>query len=349
MSRRYYFFIMGLVILLTSAGKIINNFEGFQKPANFPEPVYDMAKNPVTQEGFELGRKLFYDPRLSRNNTIGCGTCHIQAAAFTHHGHDVSHGIDDRLGTRNSPPIMNMAWSKVFFWDGGVFYLDLQPLVPITAHAEMDEKMSVILEKLRKHPDYPGLFKKAFGTEEITSAKTMKALSQFMVMCISSNSKYDKVMRKEGEKFTKEEAQGYKLFQQKCNGCHTEPLFTDQSFRNNGIAIGRNDDRGRYTITLDTLDAYKFKVPSLRNIDATAPYMHDGRFYGLDKILDHYRYGVQDTPNLDPLLKQNGQLGIPMTDEEKARIIAFLKTLNDPQFLKNPLLSEQEFLLNYDK
>ena len=349
MNRRYYFFIIFLLILLTSARKMMHDFEGFQKPANFPEPVYDFAKNPVTKEGFELGRKLFYDPQLSRNNTIGCGTCHIQAAAFTHHGHDVSHGIDDRLGNRNSPPIMNMAWSKVFFWDGGVFYLDLQPLVPITSHAEMDEKMSVVLEKLRKHPDYPVLFKKAFGSEEISSAKTMKALSQFMLMCISSNSKYDKVMRKEGEKFTKEEEQGYKLFKQKCSGCHSEPLFTDQSFRNNGIAIGRNDDRGRFTITLDTLDAYKFKVPSLRNIDATAPYMHDGRFYGLDMILDQYRYGVQNTPNLDPLLKQNGQLGIPMTDEEKARIITFLKTLNDPQFLKNPLLSEQEFLLNYDK
>ena len=349
MNRGYYLFIIALLILLSSAGKIIHGFEGFQKPSNFPEPVYEMTKNPVTKEGFELGRKLFYDPRLSRNNTIGCGSCHIQGAAFTHHGHDVSHGIDDRLGSRNSPPIMNMAWSKAFFWDGGVFYLDLQPLVPITAHAEMDEKMSVVLEKLRKHPDYPALYKKAFGSEEITSAKTMKALSQFMLMCVSSNSKYDKVMRREGEKFTKEEEQGYKLFQQKCSGCHTEPFFTDYSFRNNGIAIGRNDDRGRFIITLDTLDAYKFKVPSLRNIDVTAPYMHDGRFYGLDKILDHYRYGVQNTPNLDPLLKQNGQLGIPMTDEEKARIIAFLKTLNDPQFLTNPILAEQEFLLQYDK
>jgi len=349
MNRRYYLFIIGLLILLSSAGKIIHDFEGFQKPSNFPEPVYEMTENPVTKDGFELGRKLFYDPRLSRNNTIGCGTCHIQAAAFTHHGHDVSHGIDDRLGSRNSPPIMNMAWSKAFFWDGGVFHLDLQPLVPITANAEMDEKMSVVLEKLRKHPVYPALYKKAFGSEEITSAKTMKALSQFMLMCVSSNSKYDKVMRREGDKFTKEEEQGYKLFQQKCSGCHTEPFFTDHSFRNNGIAIGKNDDRGRFIITLDTLDAYKFKVPSLRNIDVTAPYMHDGRFYGLDKILDHYRYGVQNTPNLDPILKQDSRLGIAMTDEEKGRIIAFLKTLNDPQFLKNPLLAEQEFLLQYDK
>jgi cytochrome c peroxidase len=349
MNRRYYFFIIGLLVLLTSAGTIMNEFAGFQRPVNFPEPVYDLSKNPVTKDGFELGRKLFYDPRLSRNNTIGCGTCHIQGAAFTHHGHDVSHGIDDRLGSRNSPPVMNLAWSKAFFWDGGVFHLDLQPLVPITTFSEMDEKMSAVLEKLRQHPEYPGIFKKAFGTEEINSAKTMKALSQFMLMCVSSNSKYDKVMRKEGEKFTKEEEEGYQLFKQKCNGCHTEPLFTDYSFRNNGIPAGRNDDRGRFIITLDSNDAYKFKVPTLRNIEVTAPYMHDGRFYGLGQVLDHYRFGVQHTPNLDPLLEQNHNHGIPLTDEEKLKVIAFLNTLTDREFLKNPLFSEQEGLLIYDK
>jgi cytochrome c peroxidase len=349
MNRRYYFFIIGLLVLLTSAGTIMNEFAGFQRPVNFPEPVYDLSKNPVTKDGFELGRKLFYDPRLSRNNTIGCGTCHIQGAAFTHHGHDVSHGIDDRLGSRNSPPIINLAWSKAFFWDGGVFHLDLQPLVPITTFSEMDEKMSAVLEKLRQQPEYPGLFKKAFGSEEINSAKMMKALSQFMLMCVSSNSKYDKVMRKEGEKFTTEEEEGYQLFKQKCNGCHTEPLFTDYSFRNNGIPPGRNDDRGRFVITLDSNDAYKFKVPTLRNIEVTAPYMHDGRFYGLGQVLDHYQFGVQHTPNLDPLLEQNHNHGIPLTEDEKTKIIVFLKTLTDREFLKNPLLSEQEGLLNYDR
>ena len=349
MNRRYYFIIIGLLVLLTSAGTILNEFTGFQKPVNFPQPAYDFSKNPVTKDGFELGRKLFYDPRLSRNNTIGCGSCHIQGAAFTHHGHDVSHGIDDRLGSRNSPPIMNLAWANAFFWDGGVFHLDLQPLVPITTFSEMDEKMSVVLEKLRQQPDYPGLFKKAFGSEEITSAKTMKALSQFMLMCISSNSKYDKVMRKEGETFTPEEEEGYQLFKQKCNTCHAEPLFTDYSFRNNGVPPNRNDDRGRFVITLDSNDSYKFKVPTLRNIEVTAPYMHDGRFYGLGQVLDHYRFGVQHTPNLDPLLEQKGGHGIPLTDEEKLKVIAFLKTLTDREFLKNPLLSEQEGLLIYDK
>ncbi len=349
MNRRYFLFMIVFVILLTSAGKIMNEFTGFKKPSNFPDPVYDMNKNPITKEGFELGRKLFYDPILSRNNTIGCGSCHIQGAAFTHHGHDVSHGIDDRLGKRNSPPVMNMAWSKFFFWDGGVFHLDLQPMVPITSLDEMDEKMSSVIQKLKQHPEYPGLFKKAFGSEEITSQKMLKAISQFMLMCVSSNSKYDKVMRKEGEQFTEDEEKGYQLFKQKCNSCHTEPLFTDHSFRNNGIAIGRNDDRGRFTITLDSTDAYKFKVPSLRNIEVTAPYMHDGRFYGLGQVLDHYRFGVQHTPNLDPLLDQNHTHGFPMTDDEKLKIIAFLKTLTDREFLKDPLLSEQEGLLNYDR
>lgn len=349
MNRRYYLFALAFTVLLCSAGRIITEFEGFKKPDNFPQPVYDFSKNPVTKDGFELGRKLFYDPRLSRDNTIGCGTCHIQSAAFTHHGHDVSHGIEDRLGTRNSPPIMNLAWSKFFFWDGGVFHLELQPLVPITAHAEMDEKMSNVIAKLKAHPDYPGLFEKAFGNNQITSAKVMKALSQFMLMCVSSNSKYDKVMRKEGEQFTEEELKGYKLFQQKCSGCHAEPLFTDQTFRNNGLAPGRNDDRGRFTITLDSADAYKFKVPTLRNIEFTAPYMHDGRFYGLDQVLEHYRSKVQETPNLDPLMKKNGKRGIPLTDEEKKSIIAFLKTLSDHEFVKNPLLAEQENLLKYDR
>lgn len=347
MNRWYYFFIIVFFVLLTSAGKIINEFPGFKKPGNFPEPVYDFSKNPVTQEGFELGRKLFYDPILSKNDMVACGSCHIQSASFTHHGHDVSHGIEDRLGSRNAPPIMNMAWSKAFFWDGGVFHLDLQPMVPITNYVEMDEKMSSVLEKLRKTPDYPGLFKKAFGSEEINSAAMLKALSQFMLMCVSSNSKYDKVMRHEGEKFTKQEEQGYKLFKQKCNDCHTEPLFTDYSFRNNGIAVGKNGDIGRFNITLDSSDAYKFKVPSLRNIEFTSPYMHDGRYYSLTDAIDHYSDGIQNTPNLDPLLNKNGKLGIPMTVEEKTQIISFLRTLSDTSFIRNPLLSEQEKRLIY--
>ena len=275
------------------AQEIAIAFPGFVKPANFPEPQYHFETNAVTQAGFELGRKLFYEPRLSRNNTISCGTCHIQAAGFTHHGHDVSHGIDDRLGKRNSPAIINLAWNPSFMWDGGIFDLDLQPIAPITAHEEMDESVANVIAKLQARPDYPGLFQKAFGSSEITSAHFLKALSQFMVMCVSSNSKYDSVMRQEGPAFTALEAQGYTLFRQKCAACHTEPLFTDHSFRDNGIGIGFNGDEGRYLITLNPLDRYKFKVPGLRNLQYTAPYMHDGRFYTLEAVLDQYSGHVQ--------------------------------------------------------
>jgi cytochrome c peroxidase len=341
MNKRFWLFSIFFFVVVGCSKEILERFDGFQKPSNFPAPLYNLANNTINKEGFELGRKLFYEPRFSRNNTISCGSCHIQSSAFTQHGHDVSHGIDDQLGSRNSPPIMNLAWMPLFFWDGGVFDLDLQPIVPITNHVEMDETVENVMNKLRAHPQYPGLFKKAFGSEEITTARVMKALSQFMLLCISAESRYDSVMRNQGVSFTPAQQQGYELFKQKCSGCHKEPLFTDFSFRNNGIAIGLNDDKGRYMITLNDADKYKFKVPSLRNVEFTAPYMHDGRFYTLDAVLDHYRNHVQSTPNLDPFLNQGSQPGIPLTNDETTNIIAFLKTLSDRKFLTNPLLSEQ--------
>ena len=319
----------------------IDSFLGFQKPTNFPKPVYNFANNKVTKEGFILGRTLFNEPRLSRNNTITCGSCHIQSSAFTQHGHDVSHGIDDRLGTRNSPPIMNLAWNKAFNWGGGVNDLDLQPITPITTHEEMDENLENVYAKLRAMPKYRQLFKAAFGTEEINTSRFMKALSQFMLLCISSNAKYDKVMRKEGnQSFTSEEHEGYTLFKQKCASCHAEPLFTDGSFRNNGLGISPVDDKGLFASTLIETDKYKFKVPSLRNLKYTAPYMHDGRFLSLNAVLEHYHNEVVASPTLDPILGGN-KLVISLSATDKLHIMAFLNTLNDEDFIKNPLLAEQ--------
>jgi len=336
MSKNYWYVLLVFFLFISCGKEVIYNFQGFQKPPHFPDVVYRLSDNEISADKFELGRKLFYEPRLSRDNTISCGSCHIQSAAFTHHGHDVSHGIDDRLGTRNSPPIMNLAWMPAFFWDGGVFDLDLLPIAPITNHVEMDETVENVLQKLRIHPQYPTLYKKAFGDTAITTARTMKALSQFMLMCVSANSKYDSVVNKMGAAFTAQEQMGYTLFQQKCSSCHTEPLFTDNNFRNNGISIGANDDKGRYIITLNEADKYKFKVPSLRNLEFTKPYMHDGRFLTIEAVLEHYNSHVQSTPNLDPLLKQ----GIFMTAEERAAVVSFLKTLSDRSFLSNKLLSE---------
>lgn len=344
MNRKHFIVISILIVTVCACNKDVLDviFKGFEKPSNFPAPVYKFENNPVTQEGFELGRKLFYEPRLSRNNTVSCGSCHIQSSGFTQHGHDVSHGIDDRLGKRNSPPIMNLAWNTTFMWDGGVFDLDLQPVAPITNHEEMDETVSNVIAKLQARPDYPGLFKKAFGSETITTANFMKALSQFMTMCVSSNSKYDSVMRHEGNiAFTADEQAGYAIVKQKCVSCHAEPLFTDYSFRDNGIAIGANNDSGRFAITLNPIDKYRFKVPSLRNLAYTAPYMHDGRFYTLDAVLDHYSSNVQNKPNLDPLLQQGGTLGILLSAEEKQKVKAFLNTLNDKVFVTDKRFSEQ--------
>jgi cytochrome c peroxidase len=335
--------LLALVILASCKKEIIETaakFIGFEKPVHFPEPTYHFDTNPVTEAGFALGKRLFNEPRLSRNNTVSCSSCHIQASAFTHHGHDVSHGIDDRLGRRNAPPIMNLAWHTSFNLDGGVFDLDLQPIVPITTHEEMDETMENVLAKLRAHPDYPGLFKSAYGSDEITTATMLKALSQFMVMCISSNSKYDSVLRHEAS-FTQVEEEGYQVFKSKCASCHKEPLFTDYSFRNNGIGVGFNGDEGRYEITLNEADKYKFKVASLRNLKFTAPYMHDGRYYTLDAVLDRYAQAKPHIQNIDPIFdKGDSSYGIDLSTEERTQLKAFLNTLNDEQFVRNKLLGD---------
>lgn len=337
------FCLLGLATIVSCQKEILDQvakFTGFEVPKNFPEPNYHFDTNPVTQAGFELGKKLFYEPRLSRNNTVSCGSCHIQAYAFSHHGHDMSHGIDDRLGKRNAPAIMNLAWHTSFNHDGGVFDLDLQPIVPITTFEEMDESMENVLKKLQSHVEYPNLFQKAFGTSTISTANVLKALSQFMLMCVSAESKYDSVIRNEAA-FTQMESAGYVIFQNKCNQCHKEPLFTDFSFRNNGIGIGHNKDSGRYQITLNENDLYKFKVPSLRNLKYTAPYMHDGRFYNLDAVLDKYSTGMTYVQNIDPTLeKDDGSFGIPLTQVERKQLKAFLGTLNDENFVKNKLLAE---------
>ena len=334
-------YILVLIFFILACKKEVTQlFEGFQKPSNFPEPVYKFQNNNITKAGFDLGRKLFFDPMLSVDNTISCGSCHIPTSAFTQHGHSVSHGINDLLGTRNSPPIMNLAWSSSFMWDGGIADLDLQPIAPITNHVEMGETMSNVLLKLKNKTEYAQLFKAAFGSEEVTNIKMLKALSQFMLMCVSAESKYDSVMRNQ-KTFTTDEKAGYVLFQNKCNSCHKEPLFTDYNFRNNGLQPSNLNDIGREMITLLPTDKYKFKVPSLRNLAYTAPYMHDGRFLNVDAVLEHYKNQVVQTSNLDPFLLSNGETGISLTDDEKGKLLIFLNTLNDRKFITNPLIAEQ--------
>ncbi|PIF43368.1 cytochrome c peroxidase [Chryseobacterium sp. 52] len=311
-----------------------------QTPTGFPKITFDVTGNPITVNGVALGKKLFYEGRLSRNNTISCGFCHIQEFAFTHHGHPVSHGIDDRLGIRNSPPIQNMAFLKNYTWDGVSHHLDERSLVPITTDFEMDSSLPEAIGKLNADAKYKKMFGAAFGDENITGDRILKALSQFMATMVSANSKYD--LYKKGQAvLTGDETQGMALFQNKCASCHSGELFTDETYRNTGMYYNAQfDDRGRYRVTLDWDDNMKFRVPSLRNIEYTAPYMHDGRFYTLDAVLNFYSDNVEDQPNLDPLLKKNGHIGIPMTGNDKQYIIAFLKTLSDKSFITDSKFSE---------
>jgi len=340
MRIRCKLFIISILVFLGAACSSITQEikpeELFAIPANFPKPVYDFAKNPITQSGFELGRELFYEGDLSRDGTISCAECHSQTSGFTHHGHDVSHGIDNLRGIRNAPPIQNMAFQKEFFWDGGVFDLDLFSIAPIENPVEMDEKLGNVLEKLRKKEKYATLFQKAYGSKEITTERFLKALSQFMNSLVSANSRYDKYVRKEvGGTLSEEELEGMEIFKQKCASCHSGELFTDQSYRNNGLAVYNAEDTGRHRITQKDSDKYKFKVPSLRNVEITGPYMHDGRFYTLEAVLRHYNESVLDIPTLDPSLKNGQKLGIQTTLDEQKKLIAFLKTLTDSEFLKN--------------
>lgn len=315
----------------------------FNVPSNFPALVYDVEGNPPTEKGFELGRRLFYEGRLASDGVVACGFCHIQEFAFTHHTHIISHGVDGALGSRNAQPLHNLAYQNEFTWDGAAVHLDLQPIIPITSELEMNETFVNVIQKLETHPEYPRMFREAFENGEINSENILKALSQFMIMMVTSNSKYDKFRRNEGNvTLTENETQGMELFSQKCASCHTGELFTDQSYRNNGLAIDLDyNDLGRARVTGLTEDEYKFKVPNLRNIEVTFPYMHDGRFSSLEDVLEHYRTGITEYENLDNSLRQtDGTLGIPMTDEEKARIITFLKTLTDIDFIFDQRFSE---------
>lgn len=305
-------------------------------PSNFPPSAQNVS---VTKKGFELGRKLFYDGRLSADGTVSCSFCHEQGYAFTHHGHQFSHGINNQEGTRNAPAVQNMAFQGEYFYDGASNSLEMLSIVPIHNPIEMAETLETIAAKLKTDREYVKLFSEAFGDEQVSSGNILKALSQFMAMMVSANSRYDKYVRNEpGGSLTVQELQGLQLFQSKCASCHATDLFTDNSFRNNGLPPNPFiNDKGREIVTGFASDAYKFKVPSLRNVEKTAPYMHDGRFGSLESVLNFYSSGVQQSETLDPQLNHGGMLGIPMNAEEKDAIITFLKTLTDEEFLANPL------------
>lgn len=347
MKKIIIFFISILVLFSCSNSENIATYEAVPLtvdwPSNFPEITYNLDNNPLTDAGVELGKKLFYEGRLSSNNAIACAFCHEQAFAFTHHGHNLSHGVNGGIGFRNAQPIQNMAYQTSFMWNGSATHLDLQPIIPITSEVEMGETLSNVVQKLSSDSYYQEQFARAFDDGEVSSENILKALSQFMLVMVSSNSKYDKYVRnEENTTLTLIEQDGLNVFEAKCASCHATDLFTDQSFRNNGLSINPQlNDLGRYEIGNNPDDLYKFKVPSLRNVEVTYPYMHDGRFATLEAVLNFYDSGLTDNGNVDAsLLKADGSYGIDLSDYEKESIIAFLKTLTDYEFLEDERFAE---------
>jgi len=334
-----------LIIHLTACqddhlDKATSRYE-FVAPSNFPAPTYTFYNNSITEEGFKLGRKIFFDPILSIDGSISCSSCHNQSLAFADNPlHPVSVGIDGLVGTRNAPGLANLAFNSEFFWDGGVTHLDFVPINAIESAVEMGEEIAAVVAKIKNDAEYPALFEAAFNTTEINMPLLMDALAQFMLLMVSDKSKYDAYLKGE-ETLTAQELKGLHLFNEKCESCHSGILFTNQGYFNNGIDSVFSDS-GRANISANPLDIGKFKVPTLRNISVTAPYMHNAKFRTLEEVLNHYEHGLISSHSLAPSLVQaNGDLGIPLSIEEKEAIIAFLETLTDYEFLNNALFFKE--------
>lgn len=299
-------------------------------PDYFPQPHHPLPDARNDSMLIYLGKQLFHDPILSRDSSISCASCHSQYNAFAHSDHPLSHGINDRIGKRNAPALMNLAWFDEFMWDGGSFSLEAQTLVPLTTDHEMDNDPNIIVTKLRHHSKYPEYFSRSFGDTTITIARILRAIATFERTLISKNAKYDSVMQGIAT-FTEQESRGYALFKQHCNTCHTEPLFTNGSFANNGLPIDSAlNDQGRFAITLDSSDIRHFKVPTLRNLLYSFPYMHDGRFKRLRDVIKHY------SQNIDMNDKQSDILfPLRLSENEETDLLAFLHALTDKTFIFN--------------
>jgi len=304
-------------------------------PPGFPSMEQSLESLDLTVEGVALGRRLFYDKQLSADVSTSCGSCHEQRAAFGTFEHDRSHGVFNSHTLRNAPPLFNLLWQKSFHWDGAYRSLPEEAAQPLTGAVEMGMDFDRIKRYLQADPTYRESFKRVYGTWFIRPELITQALSQFTATLISANSKYDRVNQGR-ETFDPNEEAGYQVFRSKCASCHTEPLFTDHSYRNIGLPIDPSlNDLGRFRITGKTEDSLKFKVPSLRNVSASANYMHDGRFTSVQQAIRHYRFGVQRNTTLDPSL----QNGITLSDTDEYNLMQFLKCLTDSSFLLDQRLA----------
>jgi cytochrome c peroxidase len=309
---------------------------------NYIGDMQHPSDNALTEEGVALGRKLFYEKMLSDNMTVSCASCHKQENAFDD-PRPFSEGTHGAFGDRNAMAIVNLGWNTSFFWDGRRNTMEEQAHDPVTNPIEMANTWPEVVNRLQNHSEYPSLFFKAFGTKTVDSNLVVKAIAQFERTLVSFNSKFDKYYYKgDSNAFTAQEKNGLAIFtgQGMCNNCHLmNTLFTDHMISNNGLDENPADP-GLMKFTGLASDRGKFKVPTLRNIAESAPYMHDSRFATLEEVVNFYSSSVkQNSPNIDVHMPAFGS-GLNLTTQEKADLVAFLKTLSDNEFLTNSEFSD---------
>lgn len=298
----------------------------------FPDPIYIQDSSVRINEMISLGQMLFYDPILSQDSTISCASCHSPYQAFAHTDHALSHGIHDNIGKRNAPALFNLAWQKQFMWDGAIHHLEVQALAPINNPDEMGENTRNVIHKIISSGRYQKPFTLAFGSDTITGERLLKALTSFELSLVSVTSTYDLVQKGKAV-FSSQQSAGYRIYKRHCRHCHPEPLFFKNEFMSNGLIPDSTlRDSGRYQVTGKESDLYQFKIPSLRNLSYTYPYMHDGRFRNLQQVIRHYSDEEKNPIQLPNELRRK----MALTAMEKTDLIAFLLCLNDSSFLFNP-------------
>lgn len=286
----------------------------------------------MTAEKVELGRKLFYDPRLSSNNQIACASCHKQEFAFSDGGKAVSEGVEGRKGSRNAPGLANVGYRKSLFWEGGAPRLEMQAVGPITAHDEMNMDPPVLVEKLKAIPEYAQAFKQNFP-DGLSMLNITKAISAFERTLVSSDSPWDRYREGDQGAMSPAALRGMDLFfseKADCFHCHIGHNFTNEDVANNGLYTVY-PDIGLARISNKDEDVGKFKTPSLRNVELTAPYMHDGSIKTLREVVKHYNDGGQPNLNADPLMRPLG-----LSEQEIDDLVEFMKALTDKSFTRDP-------------
>lgn len=331
------FYSITLILILSSCKKDlpINRTTPYEiiTPAGFPDMIIP-SDNPLTVEGIALGERLFNDPILSADSTLSCSGCHLKTSAFSDPNR-FSVGIDNIQGSRQASAIINPGWHDSFNWDGSANSLEEQAFEPIRNPIEMNNTWVNVETVLNTHREYPILFKEVFNIDRIDSIHVVKAIAQFERTLISVNSRYDQYIRQEIQ-LTPSELNGFVIFNTEkgdCFHCHGTEMFMTNEFRNNALDVEPFSDLGLGAITLNVLDNGKFKIPTLRNIEFTSPYMHDGRFETLEEVIDHYSDNLRESTTVDPLMKKISQGGLQLTNQEKQDLIAFLKTLSEPNFV----------------